>query len=231
MRASGLPGSWRPPGSKSADGRGLRLAGSFLRPNMERSAQQAIISVFIQVHKLFLTEPGALTLPLGEVPFRSGPTPPGNAPASCRAGTWGWRRADRGRRRAGTQGCHGAFSRRRFPPGRGTTLPREATQRRDPAAAASGPAIRRPRASERVPRQDLRRRRGDSPRAGGSPRRRPRAARRWRPGPWPRSARATVPGDRDAYPGGPTSSPQRGLALSALDYPRLVTWAHGHAHP
>lgn len=231
MRASGLPGSWRPPGSKSADGRGLGLAGSFLRPNMERSAQQAITNVFIQVHKFFLTEPGALTLPLGEVPFRSGPTPPGNAPASCRAGTWGWRRADRGRRRAGTQGCHGAFSRRRLPPGRGTTLPREATQRRDPAAAASGPAIRRSRASERVPRQALRRRRGDSPRAGGSPRRRPRAARRWRPGPWPRSARATVPGDRDAYPGGPTSSSQRGLALSALDYPRLVTWAHGHAHP
>lgn len=231
MRASGLPGSWRPPGSKSADGRGLGLAGSFLRPNMERSAQQAITNVFIQVHKFFLTEPGALTLPLGEVPFRSGPTPPGNAPASCRAGTWGWRRADRGRRRAGTQGCHGAFSRRRLPPGRGTTLPREATQRRDPAAAASGPAIRRSRASERVPRQALRRRRGDSPRAGGSPRRRPRAARRWRPGPWPRSARATVPGDRDAHPGGPTSSSQRGLALSALDYPRLVTWAHGHAHP
>lgn len=163
MRASGLPGSWRPPGSKSADGRGLGLAGSFLRPNMERSAQQAITNVFIQVHKFFLTEPGALTLPLGEVPFRSGPTSPGNAPASCRAGTWGWRRADRGRRRAGTQGCHGAFSRRRLPPGRGTTLPREATQRRDPAAAASGPAIRRSRASERVPRQALRRRRATHP--------------------------------------------------------------------
>ena len=66
--------------------------------------------------QILLTEPGALTLPLGEVSFRSGPTPPGNAPASCRAGTWGWRRACR--RRAGTQGCHGAFSRRRLPPGK-----------------------------------------------------------------------------------------------------------------
>ena len=46
----------------------------------------------------------------------------------------------------------------------------------------------------RTPCQGHRCRRGHSPRAGGSPRRLPRAARRWRPCPWPRSARAPVPG-------------------------------------
>lgn len=80
----------------------------------------------------------------------------------------GWRRADRGRRRAGTQGCHGAFSRRRFPPGRGTTPPRCATRaetlRLPPPGRRSGVPARRSGCRAKT----LRRRRGDSPRAGGS---------------------------------------------------------------
>lgn len=195
---------------------------------MERSAQQAIINVFTQVHKFSglnlvcslstwdKCHSGAArlhqeTLPLpAELALGAGA-----GPTAAAGGT-------------GPGGATAPSLRRRLPPGRGTTLPREATQGRDPAAAAPGSTIRRSRASERVPRQDLQRRRGDSPRAGGSPRRRPQAARRWRPGPWPRSARATVPETstptREAQLGAPSAdSPSRRSTTRALSRGRLAT--------
>lgn len=148
------------------------------------------------------------------------------------AGTRGRRRADRGRRRAGGQSAAAP------PPAgcshqEGSTPPHQGSRSggRDPAPASLEPAIRRPLASVRAPRQGHRRRGGDSPRAGGNPRRRPRAARRWRPGPWLRpGAGARVPVPRcQARRANPRH--QRALALSALDCQRLVTWVPASPTP
>lgn len=119
----------------------------------------------------------------GKVPFRGGPTRPGNARVSCTAGNGmgaGLTAAadGTGARSAAARPLAGGShqERQQHPP------PRRPRQGRDPAATVLGPAIRHPGA----PGQGPRRRGGDSPHAGGSPRRRPRAARRWRPGPWQR---------------------------------------------
>ena len=191
---------------------------------MERSAQQATVNVFTQVHEFSGLN---LVRPLSTWDkCRSG-----NAPASCRAGTRGWRRADRGRGQAGTRGCHGAFS---------------------PATAPTGKVYHPPPRGHPGPRP-----RGCHPlsghpaflRVGVGAAPRPPASQgrltpcRWKPSAPPAGCSALAPRpmatvssgdgarDFDAYPGGPTGCPQHGLALSALDYPRLVTWAPGHAHP
>lgn len=128
----------------------------------------------------------------GKVPFRGGPTRPGNAGVSCTAGI-GMAAGPT----AATDGQGPGVPRGGLSPAAPTrkgsnTLHRRPRQDRDPAATVLGPAIRHPGAPGRGPR----RRGGDSPHAGGSPRRRPRAARRWRPGPWQRpgsGARAPNP--------------------------------------
>lgn len=156
------------------------------------------------------------------------------------AGTRGWRRADGGRRPAGGQraaapppagGSHPEggtppTGKEAHPPPTGKEAHPGLSGGRDPAANALEPAIRRPLASGRAPRQGHRRRGGDSPRAGGSPRRRPRAARRWRPDPWRRpGGGARVPYSRAhpaAQPGATSAhSPSRRSIAGALSRGRL----------
>lgn len=210
-----------------------QTAGTGLSPQVQHGAQ-CTAGDHKCVHtsaQILLTEPGALTLPLGEVPFQRGPTPQGNAPASCRAGTWGWCRVDRGRRRAGNPGVPLRLLSAMAPTGKGYHPP------------LGGHPTPRPRG--------CRPRAGDPafPRVGAGAALRPPAPQgrltpcRWKPSAPPAGCSALAPRpmatvssgdgarDRDAYPGGLTRCPQRGLTLSALDYPRLVTWALGHAYP
>lgn len=161
-----------------------------------------------------------------------GPDRPGNAPASCTAGT--------GAGAGPTAAADG--------PGPGPGLPRGRLSRAVPlargaspstraaalgpvpASAARGPAPRRPGASVWTPGPGRRRRGSDSPRAGGSPRRSPRAARCWSPGPWQRPDAGASDPERSADPVPPAPTRPLGAQLPAPGHvdalprpPRILT--------